>query len=512
MPNTLRIKRRLTGLAGAPATLANAELAFNEVDNTLYYGKGDSSGSATSIIAIGGDGTFATKTYVDSALTGSNLSQYAKLASANTFTAANTFDNTSTLNISGTWQIDEVQVNTSAAELNVLDAVVAGTASAGKALVVDSNKDINLGTGDVTCTNVSATDVSSTTVTTTGNATIGGALTVTGNLTVNGTTTTVNSTTISVDDKNITLGDTASPSDAAADGGGITLKGTTDKTFNWVDATDAWTSSEHLAILGGKNLLLNGSTSGTITVAAAATAGTTTITFPATTGTVVTTGDTGTVTNTMLAGSIANAKLVNSSVTIGSTSVSLGGTATTIAGLTSVTSTTFVGALTGNASTATALATGRTISITGDLTYTSGSFDGTGNVTGSGTLATTGVSAGTYRSVTVDTKGRVTAGTNPTTLSGYGITDGVSLTANNALTGANTFTNTTGQTFRTAATNDGILVKGRAGGTNSFTVTLDTATLSANRAVTLPNVDGTVVLDSTVCSAIANCTLDGGTF
>lgn len=38
-------------------------------------------------------------------------------------------------------------------------------------------------------------------------------------------------------------------------------------------------------------------------------------------------------------------------------------------------------------------------------------------------LATTGISAGTYRSITVDTFGRATAGTNPTTLSGYGITD-----------------------------------------------------------------------------------------
>ena len=41
-------------------------------------------------------------------------------------------------------------------------------------------------------------------------------------------------------------------------------------------------------------------------------------------------------------------------------------------------------------------------------------------------LATTGVSANTYKSVTVDTYGRITAGTNPTTLSGYGITDAVS--------------------------------------------------------------------------------------
>jgi hypothetical protein len=48
------------------------------------------------------------------------------------------------------------------------------------------------------------------------------------------------------------------------------------------------------------------------------------------------TTDTGTVTNTMLAGSIANAKLVYSSVTLGSTSISLGSTASTIAGLTSI--------------------------------------------------------------------------------------------------------------------------------------------------------------------------------
>ncbi len=55
---------------------------------------------------------------------------------------------------------------------------------------------------------------------------------------------------------------------------------------------------------------------------------------------------------------IANANLANSTVTIGSTSVALGATVTTFAGLVSVTSTTFVGALTGNASTATNVAVG----------------------------------------------------------------------------------------------------------------------------------------------------------
>ncbi len=84
------------------------------------------------------------------------------------------------------------------------------------------------------------------------------ALTLSGDLTVNGTTTTINSTTLVVDDKNIVLGDVATPSDVTADGGGITLKGATDKTFNWVDATDSWTSSDHLNLASGKSYYVNG--------------------------------------------------------------------------------------------------------------------------------------------------------------------------------------------------------------------------------------------------------------
>jgi len=89
-------------------------------------------------------------------------------------------------------------------------------------------------------------------------AATGTSLVLSGDLTVNGTTTTINSTEITVDDKNLTLGSVASPTDAGADGGGITLKGATDKTFNWVDATDAWTSSEHINLASGKAFYLNG--------------------------------------------------------------------------------------------------------------------------------------------------------------------------------------------------------------------------------------------------------------
>jgi hypothetical protein len=178
MANILRIKRRVVGgAAGAPSSLKNAELAFNEVDDTLYYGKGDNgSGDATTIPAIAGLGAFVS------------------------LTADQTISGTKT--VTGT--------------LALTGATIDG-------------------------------------FTTTGAVIIGG------DLTVNGTTTTVNSTTVSVDDKNIELGAVSGvPTDAGADGGGITLKGTTDKTFNWVDATDAWTSSEHLNLLTGKSFFING--------------------------------------------------------------------------------------------------------------------------------------------------------------------------------------------------------------------------------------------------------------
>ena len=83
-------------------------------------------------------------------------------------------------------------------------------------------------------------------------------LTLSGNLTINGTTTNLNSTNLVIEDKNIVLGDTGTPTDTTADGGGITLKGATDKTFNWVDSTDSWTSSEHINLASGKDLKVNG--------------------------------------------------------------------------------------------------------------------------------------------------------------------------------------------------------------------------------------------------------------
>ena len=77
--------------------------------------------------------------------------------------------------------------------------------------------------------------------------TVSNNATITGNLTVNGTTTTLDTTNLLVEDKNIEMGVVATPTNTTADGGGITLRGTTNKTINWVNATGAWTSSERFS-------------------------------------------------------------------------------------------------------------------------------------------------------------------------------------------------------------------------------------------------------------------------
>ncbi len=74
------------------------------------------------------------------------------------------------------------------------------------------------------------------------------SLTVSGDFTVNGTTTNINTTNLIVEDKNITIADVATPTDTTADGAGITIKGATDKTLNWVQSTGSFTSSDPFII------------------------------------------------------------------------------------------------------------------------------------------------------------------------------------------------------------------------------------------------------------------------
>ena len=321
-------------------------------------------------------------------------------------------------------------------------------------------------------------------------------LTVSGDLTINGTTTTINSTTISVDDKNIELGSVATPTNTTADGGGITLKGTTDKTFNWVNATSAWTSSEHMALAGGKNLVLNGSTSGTVTVSVPATAGTTTITLPATTGTVVTTGDTGSVTNTMLAGSIANSKLSNSTIS----GVSLGSNLGTLTLATSGTglsgSTTYNGS--GAATfTVTSNATSANTASAVVARDASGNFSAgtvTAALSGNATTATTLQTARAIQGVSFNGSADITVVTAGTGIS----VSGTTVTNTDTGSAQNIYKNITDGTTTAAAGSNNDTIKFRASGGVTVAVGSNDATHGDNLLISLSSVPNSSLANSTI--------------
>mgnify|MGYP003311541094 CR=1 FL=1 len=145
---------------------------------------------------------------------------------------------------------------------------------------VDFNGDLDVdGTTDLDTTNVVGTltvtgDVAADNVTLNGNtlSTSSGDLTIdsaggtttiadnaviSGNLTVNGTTTTINSTTVAIDDKNFQVA-TGAADDAAANGAGFTIdSGDGDKTFNFEATGDNWGASENLNLASGKVYKIN---------------------------------------------------------------------------------------------------------------------------------------------------------------------------------------------------------------------------------------------------------------
>ena len=87
--------------------------------------------------------------------------------------------------------------------------------------------------------------------------TISGDVIVTGNITVQGTTTTVNSDIVTIKDANIVIANVSSPTDITANNGGLTVLGTTNKYWNWLNTSNSWTSSEHIDIAQGKSYKIN---------------------------------------------------------------------------------------------------------------------------------------------------------------------------------------------------------------------------------------------------------------
>jgi hypothetical protein len=114
------------------------------------------------------------------------------------------------------------------------------------------------------------------------------------------------------------------------------------------------------------------------------------------------------------------------------------------------------------------LTTGRTIAMTGDVTWTSASFNGSGNVTGTSTLSNSGVTAGTYTKVTVDAKGRVTVGAN---LASADVTTALGYTPYNS-TNPNGYTSNTGTVTSVAGTGtvSGLTLSGTVTTTGNITL------------------------------------------
>ena len=183
-----------------------------------------------------------------------------------------------------------------------------------------------------------------------------------------------------------------------------------------------------------------------------------------------------------------------------------------VTGATSITSTSFVGELTGNASTATILQTARNFSITGDASAPAISFNGSGAVALNLTLANTGVTANSYGSstaipvITVDAKGRVTALSTQNISSSFTISDGGTTDVfNNG--GTLTFTGGTGVT--TAVSNDTVTISiGQNVGTTSNVTFND---VSVNGTLTSNDITSTNISVTGNAIITGNLTVQGTT-
>lgn len=228
----------------------------------------------------------------------------------------------------------------------------------------------------------------------TGVSTFDNNVTIAGTLTATGTSISLDSPIVTIKDSNIQLGTVSSPTDVTADGGGLTLKGSTDKTFGWSNSTDAWTSSEHIDLASGKSYYVNGSqvlseTSLGAGVTGSSLTGVGTISTGTWQGSPISDAYLGTITTSgKVANSATTATNLNTANAIVSRDASGDFTARNI-----------TATLLGNANTASALQTARTISLAGDLTG-SASFDGSANITINTTASFVGTTNLSYDSAT----------------------------------------------------------------------------------------------------------------
>lgn len=341
-----------------------------------------------------------------------------------------------------------------------------------------NTKTINIGTGGAagSTTNINLGDADG------GTVTVNKDLVVSGNLTINGTTTTVNSTTLDVDDINITIASGAANA-AAANGAGLTVDGA-NATILYTSSGDKWSFNKPLDVTGDVTLsgaielghasdtTLSRSAAGVVTIEGVE---------------IVTLSRTQTLTNKTL-----------TSPTL--TTPSLG-----VATATSINKVAITAPATGSTLT---IADGKTLTASNTLTFT-GTDSSSVAFGAGGTVA--------Y----VANKLSVFAATTSAELAGV-ISDetgsGALVFANTptlvtpnigAATGTSLTTTGGGVLARQASTQDGIEIRGRAGGTGNWEVILTPTTLSADRTFTFPDVSGTVVTTGDTGTVTSTMIVDG---
>ena len=368
-------------ISGAETVLSSAtvsDLTNNRVVIAGTSGALEDSGNLTfdgSTLAVTGSQTISGNIDVDGTTNLDAVDIDGAVDMASTLTLAGNADFNGNLDVDGTTNLDGT---------NIAGALAVSGSATVDNLSLDGNT-ITTSSGNLTIDSNGGT------------TTINDNAIISGNLTVNGTTTTINSTTVNIDDKNFQVA-TGAADDSAADGAGFTVdSGDGDKTWNFEATGDNWGSSENINLASGKVLKVANTS-----ILSSTTLGSSVVTSSLTSlGTIGTGVWQGTAINDTYLGTIDNANKVSLSA------LNIDG-GTDIGAALANTDEIIVDDGGGG--------TNRRCDMSRVKTYIYGAMSGDATASSGGavTLAASGVSAGTVGSstaipiITVDAKGRVT--------------------------------------------------------------------------------------------------------